>query len=260
MELPLTARQRARFLARTRRLPSRELTETDLKSPQFLIDSNGPLAVYWCPADPPVRVSRRTQVILVGVTPGGEQARLALQVARNALHSNRTVSYSDVCRRANRGAAFSGMRDQIVEWLDDLGIQERLGIPSCSSLFKEESELLAVTSAVRYAVFVHGKNYNGYVGGRVTQPFLLRYIDTLLSDAVRRVPNALIVPLGKVAEKAVSHLGECPDFDADRVLAGFPHPSPANGWRFRLWDENQASLHAQVNRWFRNKAARGHRR
>jgi hypothetical protein len=100
-------------------------------------------------------------------------------------------------------------------------------------------------------VFINGENYNGRKGGRITQPFLLPFIETLLADAVRQAPHALVIPLGMKAELAARHLVDRGALDSGRMLHGFPHPSGASGKRFLLWRENRASLQQQVNRWFR---------
>jgi hypothetical protein len=109
-DLPLSSIQCSRFLAKAGRLPRRELTKADIQSPQFRIASRGLLEIYWCPTDPPTRMNNHAKVLLVGVTPGLHQARLALQTARDAVRTNPTLSYADACRRANRRAAFADLQ------------------------------------------------------------------------------------------------------------------------------------------------------
>lgn len=53
------------------------------------------------------------------------------------------------------------------------------------------------------------------------------------------LPNAVVVPLGKVADEVVTHLAARNLVSPKRCLAGFPHPSGANGHRKRDFEKGR---------------------
>ena len=70
--------------------------------------------------------------------------------------------------------------------LDALHVHDWLGVENCLSLFKENADLLAVTSAVRYPVFVNRKNYRGNDGdGLIRHPVLRPFVDNLFAPCSR---------------------------------------------------------------------------
>ncbi len=104
-------------------------------------------------------------------------------------------------------------------------------------------ELVAVTSVVRYPVFINGDDYSGHNGGLPTKHRVLRlFIESLLAADVRRTPEALVVPLGKAVEDAMQYLVDHKHLDRERVLFGFPHPSPFNGDKGAQFRENRTSM------------------
>ncbi len=60
----------------------------------------------------------------------------------------------------------------------------------------------------------------------------------------------MIVPLGKVAAEVIDFLCKEKRLDRDRSLAGFPHPSGANGHRPKLFADGQARWRKQVREFF----------
>jgi hypothetical protein len=89
------------------------------------------------------------------------------------------------------------------------------------------------TSAVSAPIFRSGANYNGSpppLGIPVLREWVLKNLATELAA----MPDAIIIPLGKTACEAVSLVAAQGSIDARRCLAGFPHPSGANGHRKHL--------------------------
>ena len=64
--------------------------------------------------------------------------------------------------------------------------------------------------------------------------------------ALDLAPDALIVPPGTRVDEAAASLR----LEKRRYLRGFPHPSPANGWRLPIYERNRESLAASVREWF----------
>jgi hypothetical protein len=62
-----------------------------------------------------------------------------------------------------RAASFAGaMRTNLIVMLDSLGVAGVLDITSTRSLFEDQAGLIHSTSAIRYPVFVSGRNYTGH--------------------------------------------------------------------------------------------------
>ncbi len=76
------------------------------------------------------------------------------------------------------------------------------------------------------------------------------FIEILLARELRRVPDALVVPLGDQVSAALLYLAVVGAVDQKRLLIGFPHPSGANGHKVWKWQAVKRSLRTKVARWF----------
>ena len=186
----------------------------------------GPLSIAWAPFD---YVPVTARLVVVGITPGRQQAENALSAFRDALAAGATPE--EASRRAKFTGAFSGpMRDNLIAMLDHVGAQRALGVASCATLFDPNRNLLHLTSALRHPVFVAGENYNG-APDMLRTSVLRTMVETHLVAEARALPTALWLPLGSKPSAALRHLVSLGVLDADRVLGGLPHPSGANGER-----------------------------
>lgn len=202
-----------------------------------LADSNGltiardhRVAIQWAPFDytPP-----EARLVIVGITPGRQQANNALQAYRDALR--RGEPQGAALRHAKFVGSFSGdMRKHLVPMLDSIGVDKYLGVASCAKVFDPGCTLAHFTSALRYPVFIDGANYNG-TPEPLRTPLLRQVIETFLAQEARALPNALWLPLGPKPATVVEHLSRMGLIPADHVLSGMPHPSPANIERIRYF-------------------------
>jgi len=185
------------------------------------------LSMIYAPFD---HVNQDARVVIVGMTPGRFQAVNALVAARDALRSG--ASTSDAARIAKAHASFSGepMRGNLIAMLDAIGVARWLGIGSTASLWADNAHHVHFTSALRYPVFVDGKNWSG-TPDMVRTSVLRSTLEDYTGKELAKLPNALIVPLGPKVSAAMLHLADCGLIDADRVLTGLPHPSGANAER-----------------------------
>ena len=145
-----------------------------------------------------------------------------------------------------RRMAFKGtMRTNLVRMLDRIGVADRLSLATSAALFEDASSQLHSTSALRYPVLVNGENYHGSprIGG---SPLLTKMVRTNLPSQLAQLPDALIVPLGKAVEEALSLVGFS---DSPRLLNDFPHPSGANGHRTKQFNSAYPRLRAAVDAW-----------
>jgi hypothetical protein len=74
-------------------------------------------------------------------------------------------------------------------------------------------------------------------------------VGACLGARIAMAPDALMIPLGKTAQEAVSLLAADGLVSPSRCLTGFPHPSGGNGHRVRQYAANQTALIVQVARW-----------
>jgi hypothetical protein len=178
------------------------------------IHGNGALSVCWAPFE---YVAADARIVVLGITPGRQQAENALAAFKQALAVG--MPLPEALRRAKLTGAFSGpMRANLVTMLDHIGAQRVLGVTTCTELFDPSRDLAHLTSALRYPVFVNGENYNG-TPDMLRTPILLRMVETYLAEEARSLPNTLWLPLGSKPAAALRHLD------------GLPHPSGANGER-----------------------------
>lgn len=209
----------------------------------FLFD-DAQLSVVYAPLD---AVNTRARIVLAGLTPGWRQAQAAY-----AAHAElQGMSEDEAGFEIKRRTAFVGsMRQNLISMLDDLDLGPYLGIDGAAALFAEQASAVHATSVLRYPVFKAGKNYSGQHPKPTAHPFLRAMLERLCAPELARVPNALIVPLGKAAEEGLEHLSGLGLLDRSRWLRGFPHPSAANGHRKSEFTRARVELELQIEAWF----------
>jgi len=236
-----------RYVDAIRSLPSKpEYTKSDLCTNDFLVFLDRRLEMFYGPFD---SITRSAKIAIVGVTPGFQQMEIAIRVVRQALHQG--AHCEEACVLAKQAASFAGgMRRNLIAMLDGIGISEGLGIYGCTELFEDSYHLTHTTSAIRYPIFVGGENYTGHVPSMLDHPLLRSYVFDVLAPELSQVSEALIVPLGKAVDEVIASLISAKRLNRERCLVGFPHPSPGNGHRKRLFEQNRESMAARVSQWF----------
>jgi hypothetical protein len=213
--------------------------------PAYLLAQAGPVSVHYTPFD---YVNERARVVVVGITPGFAQWKNAVREARRMLALGAPAA--DVLRAAKYAGAFSGaIRPNLVALLDHVGLQHWLGIASCATLWSTDADLMHVTAALRHAVFVDGKNYNGASPNMVATPLLQAQMLDHFAQEAARLPDAVYVPLGPKVGQALSWLAQRGVLDEARILHGMPHPSGANAERiaYFLGRKDKAALSSRTN-------------
>jgi hypothetical protein len=227
------------------------LDKSELFADRYCLARYERYSVYFAPLA--TLPSPEARVILVGLTPGENQAR---QAAAAYLDSDATVradpeAFSAVVRRR---VAFAGtMRVNLCSMLDELGFPRYLEIHQSSDLFEEARARAATTSALLYPVFV-GPELRNFSGGGINLadiPLFRRMLDELLAPRVARAETAMIVPLGKAAASGLRYLCEQGIVSPKRVLLGMPHPSGANGHRMRQFSETRDAMASSLRQWFK---------
>lgn len=213
--------------------------QTLLSSGALEIARRGTLSVDWAPFD---HTPRTACLVICGITPGRTQALNALSAFQRSLRAGSDIDAA--LRTAKLEGSFSGtMRANIVRMLNSIGVHQALGVDGCLKLFDPAHELVHLTSALRYPVFVAGENYNGNPN-MLRTPMLRETIETCLAAEARLLHDAVWLPLGPKPIMALRHLVSRGLLPADRVLEGMPHPSGANAERiaFFLGQKDRANL------------------
>ncbi|MGJ0430755.1 hypothetical protein [Methylobacter sp.] len=177
-------------------------------------------------------VNKSAKLVLIGITPGRTQMNRALNAAAGSIKAGSNID--EAVAEVKRIGSFSGsMRPNIVNTLNKLGYQDKLGIKNSSELWGTKNNLVNFCSLLKYPVFIKGKDYNGN-----PNPFKVSELKSLLIDGFARdlqsIPStAELIPLGDFVAGVLSeldHLKLVPQkvnrFEG-RVVAP-PHPSGAN--------------------------------
>jgi hypothetical protein len=198
--------------------------------------TDGQLAVYYAPFE---YVNPQARLVLVGITPGRQQAVNALLAYRSALASGHTCEAA--LALAKDEASFSGpMRSNLVGLLDYLGVQRWLGLESCASLFQADTGLVHFTSALRYPIFANGQNYSGRSPGITRHALLRSELEHWLPEELAPMDAPLVVPLGGAVEQALDFLADRGRIEHVQLLRGLPHPSGANAERLSYFMERKS--------------------
>lgn len=224
-------------------LSNRESRENFKQS--MIIEQEGRLSVCYGAFE---YINQGAKVILVGLTPGEQQARRANESVAEHLANGQTEF--EALKAAKIFASFSGpMRPNLVLLLDEIGLARKLGISSTEKLFGERSDLCHFTSTLRFPVFVDGQNYSG-TPSVLSHPVLKKMVDDYLAPELSEFRGAAwYVPLGKEAALALRYLSDKGVIPEERVLNGLPHPSGANAERiaYFLGKKQKESLSAKTN-------------
>ncbi|MDO6838938.1 hypothetical protein Q4602_05630 [Paraglaciecola chathamensis] len=196
-------------------------------SDELMIGSQGDIDVYFSPFE---HINEQAKVVLVGISPGATQANNANIKASELLKSESSLEV--VSEEAKQTGAFSGaLRNNLVRLLDFIGINKKLHISSCESLFGVDSHLLHSTSVFRYPTTVGGQPISSANKG-LSNPLLKSMVDHCLADEFKKLPkSAFYLPMGQGVDKILLYLCERGILSRSQLLIGMPHPSGANAER-----------------------------
>jgi hypothetical protein len=114
--------------------------------------------------------------------------------------------------------------------LDHVGLNRWLGVTSTAEVWNARTDLVHFTSALRYPVYLRGKNYSGSPS-MTAIPILRELLRRGLGEEAETLPHAVWVPLGPKATEGMIWLAQQGLLPPERVLIGLPHPSGANAER-----------------------------
>lgn len=132
--------------------------KNNILSEKFLLFSKNNMEIYYAPHNE--IINDKAKIFIVGITPGWTQTSIAYKTARDGLMNN--LKSEDIKKECKRNSRFAGsMRKNLIEMLDELNLNKKLHIDSCSELFGTADNLLHTTSIIPYPVFINHKNYTG---------------------------------------------------------------------------------------------------
>ncbi|MDG1462274.1 MAG: hypothetical protein P8R04_01795 [Gammaproteobacteria bacterium] len=227
------------FIRDTNFSPSQETLPAEL-----LLAEEADISIYYAPFD---YVNENAKLVICGITPGRQQANLALAEAQHQLRNGASTQEAKLA--AKETASFGGpMRSNLIRMLDFIGLPSKIGVARAEEFFGSAADIVHYTSALRYPVFKSGKNYSG-TPSMVRKRLLRSQLESYLAEEVAVLDQAVFVPLGPKVEEALQFLAARGILDESRVLNGMPHPSGANAERiaFFLGQKAEADLSMKTN-------------
>lgn len=227
---------------------SAPLKEEAILSEQFLLekDTKKKLDIYYAPFE---HVNEQAKVVIAGITPGLHQMKKSYSTVIEL--KGKEVADEEILHQVKKNSSFEGtMRKNLIAMLDELKLQNYLGITSTSELFTTASHLVQTTSVITYPVFYNGKNYSGSTPNLLKTELLKKYVIENFAKEVEKLNQALIIPLGVNVTKVLTFLAENDYMNANTVLYGFPHPSGGNGHRHRQFSENKEEMKQKIKAYF----------
>ena len=216
---------------------------------QFELYNKENMKIYYAPHNE--TINNKAKIFIVGITPGWTQTSIAYETAHNGIINN--LEPELIKKECKKNSRFAGsMRKNLIEMLDDLNINEKLDLDSCSELFEEKDYLLHTTSIIPYPVFINNKNYTGFTPKIMDNEILFSYVKRYFYNEIEKLPNALIVPLGKAVEEVLKRMIKNNLIKEEQCLLGFPHPSGAKSHRKKQFEENKMKLLSIVEQYFKN--------
>lgn len=208
----------------------------DILNKKFELFNKNNMKIYYAPHNE--IVNEKAKVFIVGITPGWTQTSIAYKTAHDGLVKE--LDDETIKRKCKVNSRFAGsMRKNLIEMLDELNLNKKLQIDSCAELFENRDELLHTTSMIPYPVFINDKNYTGSNPKILDSEILKTYLEKYFYKEVEKLPNVLIIPLGKAVEEVLELMIDKKLIKREQCLLGFPHPSGANGHRKRQFEENK---------------------
>ncbi|PGS54160.1 hypothetical protein [Bacillus sp. AFS041924] len=227
---------------------SPSLETSTLKNETFLVDKDEQknLEIYYAPFE---YINERAKVIIVGITPGLHQMKQSYSTVIRL--KDEVMDDEEILHEVKKNSSFEGpMRKNLIAMLDELELNNYLGLNSTSELFSKSSHLVQTTSVIKYPVFYKGKNYNGSTPNILKTDLLKKYIINTFAPEIIRLDHPLIIPLGVNVSKVLTYLTANDYLHSDSILYGFPHTSGGNGHRHKQFAENKEDMKRKINLYF----------
>jgi hypothetical protein len=203
--------------------------------------------MYFAPLD---FINNEAKIVIVGITPGFTQMELAIKY-----YKNNYQKYSDndtIFKNIKKLAAFAGsMRINLTNMLDELELNNKLGIDTCEKLFQNGYEHLThMTSLIKYPIFKNGKEYTGHSPKILNSNMLKNMVANVFMTEIANINYSIIIPLGTSVSETLENFFKNDSFFERKCLYNFPHPSGANGHRKKIFNEKKLEYKEKIKRIF----------
>ncbi|MDO7908069.1 hypothetical protein Q5741_16780 [Paenibacillus sp. JX-17] len=223
-------------------------TASDVLIPELLLHTEGAIEIFYAPHND--YIDRRAELVIVGITPGFRQMVIALQTAGRMLRAG--SSMEEACREAKMNARFAGsMRNHLLDMLEELQLHAYLGLSRIEDLFSPQEHRLHTTSLLPDPVMVNKRNYTGHRPPIHRSPLLRQQAAESFSRQLGMLDSPLVVPLGRMVEQELHRMAEAGQIDPSQCVWGFPHPSGANGHRWKQFAEARESMEQKIRAYFK---------
>ncbi len=220
----------------------------DILNSKFKLYDKNNMEIYYAPHNE--IVNENAKIFIVGITPGWTQTSIAYKTAHDGLIKK--LEHETIKKECKKNSRFAGsMRKNLIEMLDELKLNKKLHIDSCLELFENNDTLLHTTSVIPYPVFINNKNYTGSNPKILDSEILKTYLKNYFYKEVAKLPNVLIIPLGKAVEEVLEQMIKEELIKKEQCLLGFPHPSGANAHRKKQLEENKEKLSYIIENYFK---------
>ena len=197
-----------------------------LNKPAFAMGRSMDLAAFYAPFE---WINEDADIVILGVTPGKQQAKAALAKLRKELRTGRSLP--SAMQVAKEEASFAGkMRTIASRLMDHFHMNDLFGLPSTSALFGQSRNRVHYTSVYRYPVLRRERagwgNYPGVVSRKNQKnPLLRSMVRDYLIPELKMLPSAWLVPFGPTPATVLTALADQGIVDGSRLLVGLNHPS-----------------------------------
>lgn len=201
--------------------------------PDFSLGREGRYELRYIPFE---HVNRAARLVIVGITPGPIQIKLAYSKAQALLRAG--LDKETILTQVKNAGSFGGprMRPNLVRMLEHFRFGELLGIQDVSRLWGTDAHLLHSTSVVPYAAFENGKDFKGSFDQVLRSPLLKQcFLDYFVLSLQRLSGEALYVALGECPKAALDWCVSQGHLRPDQVLGAFCHPSTNGGSTIKVY-------------------------
>lgn len=177
-------------------------------------------------------INDEADIVIVGVTPGKQQALEALLSFRAALAGG--ASLDEAAHRAKSAASFKGgMRTLGARLMDHFDLHRLFGLTSTLDLFGSAAHRAHYTSALRLSSAEEIRQLCRRQA-HYSPPLHAAYDRGESCGRLAMLPKAWLVPFGPNALRALEHLAAIGHLDGDRILGGLLHPGGQQWNRYNV--------------------------
>jgi len=222
-------------------------SKEELLNEEFLIKKQGNIEIYYATHNE--YINKNAKVFIASITPGWTQMERSIYTARKCLIKN--MGYNEIIKTCKIECRLYGTsRTNTISMLNELKINNYLGIKDCEELFQYENTYLHTTSIIKHPIFINKKNYTGHNPKILKSDILKEYVYNDFLEELSSLNESFIIPLGKSVENVLTKLINEKIISKEQCLLGFPHPSGANGHRKNQFYENKENMEKKISLYF----------